>query len=140
MTPRVLYRVAAVLLLLFAILHTVGFQVIDPQWGVDELIRQLRETTFLVLGQTRSYWDFYLGLGISVTVWQLLAALVAWQLGGLPAETLASLPLIRWGVVVAMAAIAWLSWRYIFLVPLLFSVVIAVCLALAAWRSRPVAT
>lgn len=137
MTSRILYRVAAVLLLLFAILHTIGFLVIDPQWGVDGLIRQVRQTTFLVQGQTRSYWDFFVGFGFTVTVWQLFAGLVAWQLGGLPGETLASLPLIRWGIVAAMAATGWLSWVYFFPAPLLFSVIITLCLGLAAWRGRP---
>lgn len=139
MTPKVLYRISAVFLTLFAILHTVGFQGIDPQWGVDALIRQMRETTFVVQGLTRSYWSFYFGLGISGTVWLLLAALVAWQLGGLTREALASLPLIRWGMVVTMVAIAWLSWRYIILPPVVLSAIIALGLGLAAWRSRPVA-
>jgi hypothetical protein len=131
-TPKILYRTAAVLLLLFAALHTVGFTQIDPSWGIDELIARLRSTTFLAQGQTRSYWDFYIGLGYSVTVWQLVAGLAAWELG----RTTAALPLLRWGLVGAMAATAWLSWRYIFPAPLVLSLLIAGCLAWAAWRVR----
>jgi hypothetical protein len=136
-TPKILYRVAAVLLLLFATLHTMSFREIDPQWGVDALIRQLRDTTFLVQGQTRSYWDFFVGFGLTVTAWQLFAAAVAWQLGGLPAETLASLPVVRWGLVAALAATGWLSWVYFFPAPLVFSVLATLCLGLGAWRGRP---
>jgi hypothetical protein len=101
---------------------------------------QLRQTTFLVQGQTRSHWDFYLGLGITVTVWQLLAGVAAWELGGLPPAVLARLPALRWGLVVAMVAMAWLSWRYLFPAPLIFSILVALCLALASWRGSPPVT
>ena len=138
MTSKLLYRIAAVLLLLFAGLHTFGFSKIDPAWGVDSLIAQLRQATFLAQGQTRSYWDFYIGFGLSVSAWQLLAAAVAWELGGLPSETLARIPVIRWGLVLAMVATTWLSWRYFFPAPLIFSVLVTLCLALASWRVRSI--
>ncbi len=132
MTPKILYRVAAILLVVFAGLHTFGFAQIDPAWQIDSLIAQMRQSTFVVMGQTRTYWEFYYGHGISVTVWQLLGAVAAWELGG----TQASLPLIRWGLVATMAAISWISWRYFFPAPLGFSLLVTVCLALAAWRSK----
>lgn len=73
----------------------------------------MRATTFLAGGEARSYWDFYLGFGYTVTAWQLFAALAAWELGG----TTAPLPLARWGVVLAMIATAVLSWRFFFPAP-----------------------
>lgn len=136
MTPKLLYRTAAVLLVIFAALHTIGFSQVDPLWGVDALIGQLRQATFLVQGQTRSYWDFFIGFGYSVTVWQVLAGLAAWELGGLPPATLSQLPALRWGLVVAMAAITGLSWRYFFPAPLIFSVLVTGCLAAASWRAQ----
>lgn len=137
MTPKVLYRVAAALLAIFAALHTLSFAQVDPAWNVGGLVAQVREARFLVMGQSRSYADFYLGHGLSVTVWQLVAAVIAWQLGGLPAPARAQLGLVRWGLVLAMAAITGLSWRYFFAAPLGFSIVITLCLALAAGRGEP---
>lgn len=136
MAPKILYRAAAVLLVVFAGLHTVGFTQIDPGWGIDALIAQLRQTTFLAQGQTRSYWDFYVGFGISVSIWQVLAGLIAWELGGLPPALLSQLRMVRWGLVVAMAGTAWISWRYFFPAPLIFSVLVTLCLGLAAWRAQ----
>jgi hypothetical protein len=133
-SPKVLYRTAAILLVVFASLHTLGFAQIDPTWGVDELISQLRAHTFLAQGQSRSYWDFYIGFGYTVTGWQLFAAIVAWELSG----SSAPLPLIRWGVVGSMVLTTVLSWRYFFPAPLGFSLVITACLAWAAWRVRSV--
>ena len=40
-----------------------------------------------------------------------------------------------WALALCFLAVAVLGWRYFFAAPILFSVAIAVCLALAAWRS-----
>ncbi len=44
---------------------------------------------FDVQGFSRTYWDLFVAAGFSVGVFYLFAAVLAWQLGGLPAETLA---------------------------------------------------
>ena len=80
------YRVAAVLLLLFAVGHTLGFRQSDPAWGVDALLGSMRSLHFDVQGFSRTYWDFFVAAGFSVGVLYLFAAVLAWQLGGLPAE------------------------------------------------------
>jgi hypothetical protein len=40
-----------------------------------------------------------------------------------------------WGFVVCFAVVAYLSWRYFFMVPVVFSIAIFLCLAAAAWLS-----
>jgi hypothetical protein len=138
MKASVLYRVAAVLLLLFAAGHTMGFiQPPDPQWRVDALLASMRSIHFDAMGSNRTYWDFYVGSGLTIVVLYLFAAVLAWQLGGLPAETLSRLRGIGWASALCFAAIAVVSWRYIFIVPIAFSLVIAACLATAAWLSKP---
>ena len=136
MKPSLIYRVVAVLLLLFAVAHTTGFGQSDPQWHVDALLGSMRSIHFDVMGSSRSYWDFFLVAGYSVGVFYLFAAVLAWQLGGLPAETLARLRGIAWAFALSFAAITVLSWRYLFIVPVVFSAVVTVCLASAAWFSR----
>src|SRR6476646_2477695 len=82
--PRTLYRVASVLLLLFTFGHTVGFQQPDPAWGVGAVVQSMQSSQFTVQGFTRTYWDFFLGAGFTVGALYLFAAVLAWQLGGLP--------------------------------------------------------
>ncbi|PYX28886.1 MAG: hypothetical protein DMG80_15650, partial [Acidobacteria bacterium] len=68
----------------------------------------------------------------------LFAAILAWQLGGLPPETLALMRGTAWAFAICFAAITVVSWRYLFTLPIVFSMVITVCLIAAAWRSaRP---
>jgi hypothetical protein len=135
MTASTFYRVAAVLLLLFAVGHTLGFRQSDPQWGVDALLASMRSIHFDVQGFNRTYWDLFVAAGLSVGVFYLFAAIIAWQLGSLPAQTLALTRGLTWGFALCFAAITVVSWRYLFLVPIAFSAVITLCLISAAWLS-----
>jgi hypothetical protein len=135
MKASLLYRISAVLLLLFAIGHTLGFRQSDPKWGVDALLGSMRSTHFDVQGFNRTYWDFFVGFGLFVTVFLLLAAIMAWLMGGLPPETLTRTRGIAWTLALCFAAVTVLSWRYFFVIPIVFSLVITVCLISAAWLS-----
>jgi hypothetical protein len=46
MKASALYRIAAVLILLFDIGHTFGFRQSDPSWGVEALVGSMRSIHF----------------------------------------------------------------------------------------------
>jgi hypothetical protein len=135
MKASTFYRVAAVLLLLFAVAHTFGFRQSDPAWGVDALLGSIRSLHFNVQGSSRTYWDLFLAAGFSVGVFYLFSAILAWQLAGLPAETLARLRGVVWAFALCFAAITVVGCTYLFILPIIFSGVITVCLGSAAWLS-----
>ena len=124
---------AAVLILLFDVGHTAGYPWSDPNWGVD--LGAIQSSHFKVLGFTRTYWNFYVGFGLFVSVFLLLAAIFAWQLSSLPAESLWLMRSSAWALSACFAVVTVLSWMYFFTIPLAFSGVITVCLIVAAWRS-----
>src|ERR1700740_1922009 len=97
---RILYRISSVLLLLFAAGHTLGFRKTDPKWGVDSLIGLMRAVRFDAQGVSPTYWDFYVGFGLFVSVFLVFAAVLAWQLGGLAPETLALMRGPAWSLVI----------------------------------------
>ena len=133
MKSRILYRISAVLILLFDLGHSAGFPWSDPKWGVDTAA--MRSSHFQVLGFSRTYWDFYVGFGLTISVFLLLAAILAWQLGSLPAQTP---PLMRgtaWALALGFAAMTVLNWMYFFTIPIVFSGVITLLLVAAAWLS-----
>ena len=135
MKASLFYRIAAVLILLFAVGHTVGFLQSDPSWGVDSLLVSMKSTHFDVQGFSRSYWDFFVGFGFFVTVFLLFAAVLAWQLGGVALETLVTMRGLSWAFALCFVALTVLTWRYFFAIPIVFSSVITLCLILAAWLS-----
>jgi hypothetical protein len=135
MKAPIFYRISSVLLLLFAVAHTLGFRESDPEWGVDALLASMRSIHFDVQGFSRSYWDLFQAAGFSVGVFYFFAALLAWQLGGLPAKTLAAMRVIVWAFALCFAAITVVSWCYLFILPIAFAIVITACLTAAAWLS-----
>ena len=138
MKAPVFYRMAAGLILLFDFGHTIGFRQSDPTWGVDTLLGSMRSIHFEVQGFSRTYWDLFVAAGFLVTVFLLFAAVLAWQLAGLTANTLAVMRVTVWAFALCFAGITMVSWSHLFLLPILFSAVITVCLTAAAWlSSRP---
>ncbi len=135
MKASLFYRIAAVFLLFFAVAHTLGFRQSDPTWGVDALLGSMRSIHFDVQGSSRTYWDLFVAAGFSVGVFYLFAGILAWQLGGLPAGTLALMRGVAWAFALCFAAITVVSWRYLFILPIVFSIVITACLTAAAWLS-----
>jgi hypothetical protein len=135
MKASLFYRIAAVLLVLFAAGHTLGFRQSDPAWGVDALLGSMRSIHFDVQGFDRTYWDLFEAAGFSVGVFFLFSAILAWQLGGLPASTLALMRGTTWAFALCFAAITVVSWRYLFILPIAFSAAITACLIAAAWLS-----
>jgi hypothetical protein len=129
----ILYRISSVLLLLYAAGHTLGFRQNNPEWGADAVLGLMRSVHFDAQGFTRSYWDFFSAFGLFFSVFLLFAAVLAWQLGGLPAETLARVRSIAWALAICFIAVTALSWRYAFTTPIVFSTLITVCLIAAAW-------
>jgi ABC-type uncharacterized transport system fused permease/ATPase subunit len=98
----------------------------------------MRTIHFDVQGFSRTYWDFFVGAGFTVGLFLLFAAVLAWQLGGLSRETLRLIPVVTWTIAILFVGVTVLSWMYLFIVPVIFSALISLCLFMAAWLAgRP---
>jgi hypothetical protein len=130
---RILYRISAVLLVLFAAGHTFGFRQTNPAWGADAVVGLMRSAHFDAEGFNRSYWDFFSAFGLFFSVFLLFAAVLAWVLGALPAEILTRVRSIAWALAICFVAITALNWIYAFTIPIVFSTLTTLCLIAAAW-------
>jgi hypothetical protein len=122
-------------MLLFALGHTLGFRQDDPEWRASAVTDLMRSIHFNAQGFNRTYWDFFSAFGLYLSVFLVFAAVLAWLLGGLPAETLSRVRNIAWALAICFVAITAVTWKYAFTTPLVFSVLITVCLIAAAWLS-----
>ena len=122
-------------MLLFAAGHTYGFRQNIPAWGADAVLGAMRSVHFDAQGFSRTYWDFFSAFGLLFSVFLVFAALLAWLLARLSAETLGRVRGIAWALALCFVAVTAVSCRYAFTTPIVFSVLITVCLAAAAWRS-----
>jgi hypothetical protein len=131
-----LYRIAAILLVLFAAAHTMGFLKFVPPTSEGKAVMDAMNNVPLQPGAVYTYGGFYRGFGLFATVYFLFAAFVAWHLGELARKLPAaagSLPWIFFCVQLAGSAI---SWRYFPPPPVVSSALVALCVGLAAFLAR----
>ena len=135
MKASLFYRIASILLMLFAAGHTFGFRQNNPEWGADAVLGLMRSIRFDAQGFTRTYWDFFSAFGLFFSVFLLFAAVLAWQLGGLPPEIFTRMRRTAWALAICFVAVTALSWRYAFTTPIVFSTLITAFLIAATWLS-----
>jgi len=122
---------------LFAAGHTMGALDSWSPPGETAVLQSMRTFRFDASGVSRTYWDFYIGFGLYISILLFLNAVVLWQLGATArAEPERARPVVA-AFLVASIAGTYVAWRYIFMLPALFSLACAVCLAMAVFTSRP---
>lgn len=135
MKASLFYRIASVLLVLFAVGHTLGFRQNNPAWRAEAVLVLMRSVHFDALGFNRTYWDFFSAFGFFFSVFLVFAGVLSWQLSSLSAETLARIRSVAWALAICFVAVTALSWRFAFTIPIVFSTLITMCLFAAAWLS-----
>lgn len=135
MRPSLLLRIASILTLLFAAGHTAGGLSFWSPAGETEVLSAMRSFRFDAGGISRTYLDFYLGFGFIIGVYLLIQAAALWQLASIAkSDALSARPLIG-SFLLAPVASAVLSWRFIFVGPVVSFIVIAICLGLAFYAA-----
>lgn len=135
MKAAVYLRIASVLTLVHAILHTVGGVFGKVKEGPESLAAAaMQANEFVVLGVTRTFWQFYRGMGLAVSIFLTIGAVVFWQLGSLAKTDARRLRPIMAAFVVAYVAMAVNSYMYFFAAPVVVELLIALCVGLS-WVS-----
>jgi hypothetical protein len=132
MRTTLFLRTASVLTFIHAALHTIGgvFGGVAPG-AMQTAVSAMKGNEFVAMGVTRNFWDFYMGLGLAVSVFMTVEAVVFWQLGSLAkADALRLRPILA-VFPVGFLGMAVVSYRYFFAGPVITEILIAVCLGLA---------
>src|SRR5450432_941424 len=136
MSTTLWLRISSIIALLFAAGHTLGGLKYWSPMGDNPVLQAMKATRFNIMGANRSYFDFYMGFGHSLSVAQVMLAILLWQLGSLArTNALGVRPLIA---VIALATVVGgiIAWRFIFPVPALFSLALVASLAVAYGVAR----
>jgi hypothetical protein len=133
MKPYVLLRVAAVVAFLYAVGHTIGMP-----WAPDKspetmaVVQAMAAHRFDAMGAKRSMQDFYVGFGISISIFMLIQAILLWMIAAqAKVDAVRARPFIA-VFLIAFVANAIISAVYFFEVPFAMATLIALCL-LIAW-------
>ena len=123
-------RILAAVLAFFTIGHTMGMikAPIGPQAAVAETMSSVR---FDVMGSDRSYWDFYRGFGLFLSMNLAVLGVLAWQLSGVSRHSpRLALPMTI-TLHIACVASAVLSWWFFFAAPISTSLAAVCCASVA---------
>jgi len=130
-------RIASVLTLIHAILHTIGGVFGKPMPGAaEQAVAAMKANHFILMGNPRTYWDFYMGLGLGITIFLTVEATVFWLLASLVPATGARLRPIISVFALGYLAFAVNSFRFFFLGPVIVEVLIVSCLILAVLAAK----
>jgi len=131
MTTTLWLRISSIVSLLFAAGHTLGgFQEWSPV-GDNPVLRSMKDVHFDTMGVNRSYFDFYMGFGWSISVILLMQAILLWQLASLARTQAAAVRPMILVIAIASAVSCMIAWRYIFLLPTLFFLALTASLVVA---------
>jgi hypothetical protein len=137
MKPVIFLRAASILTLIHAMLHTIGgvFGDIGPG-AASVAVAAMKVNTFPLMGHTRSFWDFYHGMGIGVSISLTVEGVAFWLLGSLAKRDAASLRPILATFAVGYLAFSLNSYTYFFLGPVIAEILIAACLLVAIFTAK----
>ena len=99
--------------------------------GENEVLQAMATVRFETMGASRSYLDFFMGFGWSISVFMLMQTVLLWQIASMARTNAVQVrPLIT---VFALANLASgiIAWRFIFPMPAVFSVVLVLVLVAA---------
>jgi hypothetical protein len=138
MKPVIFLRVASILTLIHAVLHTIGGVFGDIGQGAASIaVAAMKVNTFPLMGHTRSFWDFYRGMGIGVSITLTVEGMAFWLLSSLAKRDATRLRPILATFAAGYLALSVNSYTYFFLGPVIAEILIAACLLFAIARANP---
>jgi hypothetical protein len=137
MKATILFRITAVLFLLFAAGHTFGFLSFKPSTQEGLAVRDaMNNVHFVESGKSYSYGNFYRGFGLSATVSMLFEAFLSWCLAGMARRRAREVQVIGWAFFVWQLFGLVLALMYFGLPPMILSALVAVMIGVATWLAR----
>lgn len=137
MTTTLWLRIAALVTLLHCAGHTMGMPW-TPATGPQQtaVIEAMKSVRFDALGSERTYWQFYFGFGLIISVYLAVQSAVLWLMAGLAKRDSGRLRPIVAAFFIASALNAVLAWKFFFSVAFFITTAVSLSLALAFALAR----
>jgi hypothetical protein len=139
--PVLFLRIASAMTFIHALLHTIGgvFGKVEPGPAAIA-VEAMKVNRFLLMGQMRSFWDFYHGLGLGATISLTCESVLMWQMASLAKSEARRLRPMMVTLLLAYAALSINSYNYFFFGPVIAEILIAACIGLAIVTARAQST
>ncbi len=138
MKAKIFLRIAAVLVAIQSVLHTIGGVFGKPLPGPSSVAyAAMKVNHFQVMGLDRSYWFFFIGFGLCMTVSMVMEATVFWLLAGNTETAGLKLRPILAVFTAGYAALTVLAGLFFFPIPAIWGLVVVACLLAATITLKP---
>jgi hypothetical protein len=133
MNSALFLRIASVLTLIHCVLHTIGGVLSKPRNGSEEMavIDAMKAHSFNIMGSMRTYWDFFFGYGLGVTLNLLIQGILFWMLASFVKTNSAAVRPVVALFFVYFVVLSFISFKYFFIAPVITEALIAGSLAAA---------
>jgi hypothetical protein len=129
-----LYRISALILLLFAAGHTFGFLTFRaPTMEGRAVWDAMNHVPLPVGGSSFTYGGFYTAFGLDISLYLAFSAFLAWYLSLQAHRSPQAIGMLAWGFVILQLGGLVLSWVYFGPVQVAFGAVVAGCLGWATF-------
>ncbi len=137
MSSKILLRIAAVLMFLHTIGHTMGALTWKKTTNpfLSAMVSSMEQNQFIFMGRKVSIALFYDGYGISMIAVLLLVSVLLWILSGEPPSLLAVK--LKWALGIFLLLLALFEFIYFFPFAAVFSLLAGVCVVLARYKFIP---
>jgi len=131
--PSIWFRALAVILAFYTLGHSVGTRhAITTAPEEAAVITGMQGYRVPVMGFLRSYWDFYRGFSVTISVLLAALAVIAWQTGTLSRRSPREALPFAYTLLIACSANALVSFAYFFTAPMVTSTLSVVCAGIGA--------
>jgi hypothetical protein len=129
-----LYRIASIIFILFAAGHTYGFLSFRPASAEGRAVWEaMNNVRFQQGAASFTYGRFYVGFGLSASVFLLFLAFLTWYLDTLARNNPQAVGPLGWGLFVLQFVSIGMNSKFFALLPAIFAAVLAAVLGGAAW-------
>jgi hypothetical protein len=131
------FRLAAYVLVLYTLGHTLGAVINTPQFGAesDVVVAAMKTVHVTAQGSDCTWYGFYRGFGWLVSIYFAFSAYAAWVLGGAGAQERRSMLPIAWALFVSHALGAVIAFVWFFPVPMAFGTAVTALLGFGSFRA-----
>jgi hypothetical protein len=132
------FRLASYLLVFYTFGHTLGAVIKTPQFGAesDTVVALMKSIHVQAQSADCTWYGFYRGFGIFVSIYFVFSIFAAWRLGGMSEDDKAALMPFAWALFLSHLAGAFVAFAYFFAAPMVFSTAIAALLGLGCFSAR----
>jgi hypothetical protein len=131
------YRLAAYVLGLYALGHTIGAVVLTPQFGpAGDAVASQMKSVHIMAGTGATWYGLFRGLGSTVSVFLVFSMAACWYAGGRSRRDRLILAPVMWALFASQVAGAVIAFAYLFSAPMAFSILVAALTGVGCLRDQ----